>query len=358
MSARHRLGRVFSSRPHPYWVLAAILLSAAALRLWGLGFGLPHWWARPDEESIIAPALRMARGDLNPHWFYWPSLYMYAVGGLFALYLAYLRARGAVPPPDLTAFYFANPERFQYIDRGLSAALGVLSVYLLYRLARAFFPPRTALIAAFFLAVAPLHVRDSHFGVTDVPATAMALASLLAIVAWFEMPSPRRLVVAAACCGLTASVKYNAGIVAVSALAALVIRAIDDRAFGRMAIRAAIFAATAAAGFVAGTPYAILDRASFSAYLSQLSEHLDAGHGLDLGVGWQYHLTTTLPEGLGLPLLAASAAGAVWLGVERPRAALLLLSFPLAYYGAAGATQVVFFRYVIPMIPLLCLAAA
>ncbi len=67
---------------HPGVVLtfAVILAVAAALRLWGVTWGLPHAY-HPDEGSILIHALGFGTGDLNPHWFRWPSLFMYIVSG-------------------------------------------------------------------------------------------------------------------------------------------------------------------------------------------------------------------------------------------------------------------------------------
>src|SRR5207245_2101204 len=46
--------------------------------------------------------------------------------------------------------------------------------------ARELFSRRVALVAAGFLAVAFLHVRDSHFGVTDVPVTFLTVCAFWA----------------------------------------------------------------------------------------------------------------------------------------------------------------------------------
>ncbi|MGB3058399.1 MAG: hypothetical protein WBE17_01555, partial [Anaerolineae bacterium] len=49
--------------------LAAILLIAVALRLWGINFGLPYLY-HPDEPGYVAIAQNMVKtGDLNPHFF-------------------------------------------------------------------------------------------------------------------------------------------------------------------------------------------------------------------------------------------------------------------------------------------------
>jgi hypothetical protein len=61
---------------------------------------------------------------------------------------------------------------------------------------------------------------------------------------------------------------------------------------------------------------------------------------------------------MGWPLLAAGAAGmAVVLWFE-PQVGLLLLSFPISYFIVAGSIRNLFFRYAIPLVPFLCLAAA
>src|SRR5207249_487074 len=77
-----------------------------------------------------------------------------------------------------------------------------------------------------------------------------------------------------------------------------------------------------------------------------------------LDPGWIYHLRFSLLHGLGLPLLAASLAGIVVMAWRRPVEALILGSFPAAYYLVAGDSANVFVRYMMPVIPFLCLSAA
>jgi hypothetical protein len=79
---------------------------------------------------------------------------------------------------------------------------------------------------------------------------------------------------------------------------------------------------------------------------------------LELEVGWIHHLELSLRYGVGLPLLTAGIAGMVGLLVAQTRVAILLLSFPIAYYIVAGSIRNLFFRYTIPVVPFLCLTAA
>ena len=78
----------------------------------------------------------------------------------------------------------------------------------------------------------------------------------------------------------------------------------------------------------------------------------------DVGYGWTHHLTWTLRYGVGVPLMAASLAGLITSGYEDWRRTLLLCAFPIAYYWVAGDSRWVFARYMVPVVPFLCLFAA
>jgi hypothetical protein len=71
-----------------------------------------------------------------------------------------------------------------------------------------------------------------------------------------------------------------------------------------------------------------------------------------------HHLTYSLRYGLSLPLLLAGAAGAVALALREPRRAALLFAFPIFYFSVAGSFGNLFFRYMIPVVPFLVVAAA
>ena len=66
-------------------ILIFIILSAAlALRLLGIDFGLPYVFD-PDEAVIVNHAVAFGRGDLNPHYFNYPSLFMYIMFVIYGL---------------------------------------------------------------------------------------------------------------------------------------------------------------------------------------------------------------------------------------------------------------------------------
>src|SRR5919112_2788963 len=71
--------------PHSNGLLLLILALAAALRIWGLHFGLPNIVTRPDENTIIGAAARFTiNGTIDPDFFNYPTLYLYVIGALYA----------------------------------------------------------------------------------------------------------------------------------------------------------------------------------------------------------------------------------------------------------------------------------
>ena len=207
------------------------------------------------------------------------------------------------------------------ISRSLSAGLGTASVPLVFLIGRRLFSTRAGLLASGFLAIAFLHVRDSHFGVTDVPMTFMVLLAFLVIV---SMPMDRApwwmAALAAVVCGLATSTKYNAALIIAPLLIAVWQRngdrwmyVIDRGRFRRRLPRRHAVRTDCAPE--------VLRRSR-----RDCSRILSGGHAIDEGVGWIHHLTFSLRYGLGLPLLLTALAGLVWLIADDRRAACVVLA--------------------------------
>jgi hypothetical protein len=110
--------------------------------------------------------------------------------------------------------------------------------------------------------------------------------------------------------------------------------------------------------FWLGSPFALLDFPTFVKDLLYELRHLDQGNGIILGKGWWYHLRVSLFFGLGWSLFFLSLAG-IFVFIKKDRKkAVIFLSFPLIYYFLAGKGYTVFLRYVIPVIPFLCVTGA
>lgn len=352
-----------------FWTLCllVILLMATGLRLWGLDFGLPNL-SRPDEQNIsrialfelLVPLLQ-GRGDGNPHWFEYPTLYLYGVSLLYGAYYALGSFLGLFTSvQDLTALYVTDTTNFHMISRGFTALLGIVTVYFVYGLTQTLTYSRvTALWAALLMAVVYLHVRDSHFGVTDVPATFWTTGCLWLCALYYRTQERRFLLLACLTTGLAAATKYPAGLVGLSVLGSYFF-APQSRPMpgGEKLLAVGWLGSFMLLGFFLGSPYVLLDFPTFWKDFHVQREHLAGGHGLDLGAGWVYHARFSLWYGLGPGLLALGVGGLVWSLWRRKSAFWIPALFLLAYYGAMGMTQVVFVRYMIPLVPVLCLYAA
>src|SRR6187549_128386 len=91
--------------------LGVVCLLALALRLFALGYGLPATY-NPDETPILNRALAFAKGDLNPHNFLYPSLYLYALFGWEVLFFVVGRVAGLYHSvADFQHEFFTDPSR-------------------------------------------------------------------------------------------------------------------------------------------------------------------------------------------------------------------------------------------------------
>lgn len=348
-----------ATRSRWLWV---ILFVAAALRLFPVWFGLPYLHARPDEGAAIGHAMAMLDGDLNPHFFHWPSLTFYLLAALFAVASA---ARGVVAGDTQLPVV----EQI-LIGRVLIALAGTATVIVLFAIGRRMQDAATGLVAAALLAVAVLHVRDSHFAMTDIlmtllvtSAVALLLRALAATLraARVEAAHARQFAAAGLVAGLATSTKYSAIAVAAGMAAAqclIWVRAGIKPWSARGWLPSLGFFAALVAGFLATTPYAVLDFQTFSTDLLFDVTHLSGGHGINLGRGWRYHLTTSLPYGAGPLTVAAAAAGIFAVAWRAPDHALVLGAFAAAFYASIGSGYTVFFRYILPLVPVICLLAA
>ena len=345
--------RSASSIGHASLPLALILVLGGILRVVPIWFGLPYTTARPDEETSIGHAIAVLGGDPNPHFFHWPSLTFYVLAGLFQMASTLRELAGL--PAELT-----DGQRL-LIGRGCVALAGTATIAVLFGIGRLVGGRAVGLTAALFLAVSMLHVRESHFAMTDVMMTFFATAALALLLTGFEDGGRRTREWAAAglAAGLAASTKYTAVALLASLAAAQGLLLIRGR---RMTwdvwLPAAAFMAFLVFGFVTATPFAVLDAPRFVRDFAFNMAHLSEGHVVNLGRGWGYHATRSLPYGLSLPIFLAALAGAVPFARRHAAHVLIAGAFALAVYASVGNGYTVFFRYVLPVVPVLCLSAA
>ncbi len=174
-----------NSSAKTFWTLAAILLLAFGLRIWGISFGLPYLY-HADEPIVVNHALAYGSGDLNPHFFNIPPLVSYLLFGVYGVYFLMGRAAGMFHSvADFESLFYANPASFYLLARLIFGVLmGTATVYALYRLVKKHFGNEKGLTAAFFMAVCFLHVSNSHYVYADIP---LLLVMLAAFFSFFNL---------------------------------------------------------------------------------------------------------------------------------------------------------------------------
>ena len=346
--------------------LAAVLGLAFLLRVWGIGFGMPLVDARPDEIEVVGRAVRLLSGDLNPHFFHYPSFFFYLVGAVVAAWTGIAVLTGGTVEEVITAAA-VDPSPFILMARWLSALAGVATVAVVYGIGRRFSGTGVGLVAALFLAVSPLHGRDSHFGTTDVTLALFLSLAVWALLVAYEEGRIRDYAIAGLFSGLAASTKYVGFIMPGALVAAHLMRhapQIHSQGLGvtaRKALNAPgpwVFLGVGLGTFVLTSPYALIDWGLFTSHFRFQLGHLSGGQGLDLGIGAVYHLRHTLPKGLGWPVFVTATGGAI-LALRKERArAVVLLAFPVLFYASTATSRTLFLRYMIPLLPFACVLSA
>jgi hypothetical protein len=337
--------------------LAGALLIAAALRIWGLDYGLPHTQGRPDEDVVVESAYQMfASGSFDPRFYGYPSVPFYAARLALSIYYHAGEIAGKYGQPFDFLFDIAvvSPGIHYRIARAMSVVVALATVWAAYGLGSVGYGERRiGLFAAYALATSYIHVLFSRFATVDVVMTLMVTAAL--VFAMKAAVSQRLLnyVLAGAFSGLAASSKYNAGLVALSIAVPAVLHTLGaDTTKARVATTVKLFLAgvVSVATFALTSPYVFLHVEQVIATLEKLATIL---YSREDTPAWLVHSTTTLPIGLGWPLYLVSLAGlgrALWL--RRP-ADVAVLAFVIPYFLLVGAARTVWPRYVLPLVPAL-----
>jgi 4-amino-4-deoxy-L-arabinose transferase-like glycosyltransferase len=300
--------------------LAAILALAAALRLVGIGYGLPFGnLLDPDEQNIVPRAWEIVHGGgLDPHWFDYPSLLLYV----------------------LAPFQAWQDEPSYLTARLVIAAFGVGGAAAAWWLGRAAYGRTAGLVAAVVVSVETIGVAYSHTAVTDVPMTALITVALaLAVTGRLEW--------AGVAAGLAASAKYPAVFLLVPLLVA---------GWGLWR-RLAISIGLAILAFLATSPFVVVHPRQAWSDASRVQRLArDGWLGFEHDSWALFSFTGKLWSGLG-PVLVIAVVGLVLALRRHTRTDLILAAFVLVYLADLLTIRAHFDRYVLPLVPPLAVLA-
>jgi 4-amino-4-deoxy-L-arabinose transferase-like glycosyltransferase len=342
--------------------LGVVLAVATVLRFWALGSGIP-FAVGADEPEIMTRVVRMmTTGDFNPHFFDYPSLYIYV-----QLAVACARFVLGASAGMWNSLGNVTDANFYLWGRVVTAGLGTATVYLVYLIGSRW-GARHALLAAALMAVLPNHVRESHFVLTDVPMAFFTTLSFLLTLRALEKRTLGAFAWAGAVAGLAAATKYYGGLILVAPLLATYFASGAPRPRPLLALAAV---GAAAGCFLLAAPYTVLDLPGFLNGFAGLSSSLRARPpGAEAGwVTYLKHLTIGLSIGAsgwratgycGMLLLFWGLIHSIVRGITgpgQPRFILLIL-FPVLFFALVSDRTLIFARYLMPVFPFVALLIA
>jgi 4-amino-4-deoxy-L-arabinose transferase-like glycosyltransferase len=344
------------------YLLIGLISVAFMLRVWGINFGLPYLY-HPDEPDKIVTSLRMLKtGDLNPHYFRKPSLFLYLNTLAYVPYLivaqqaGVIRDRTDIPEPTMLAMGVGVEPlpSVVLVARLMSVFFGTAAVGVCFWAAwRLTSRSAVGLLTAALLAVSPTCVMNSRYIAPESLLTLLLLLTLGASAQIWRHGQTRYYVLAGLAAGLTAAAKYNGAIVVLVILVAHFLRE-GLQGWRKRSLYLAIV--LSAVGFVAATPFAILDFTKFIADFSNQSQAYATGHfGMEGNTfGWYLNYLWVF-EG---PVVVLAVIQMIRGVFARSRAVLLVSVFPVAYFVFVNLYVVRNDRLILPLLPFLFILAA
>ncbi|MDO8671733.1 MAG: glycosyltransferase family 39 protein, partial [Dehalococcoidia bacterium] len=339
------------------------ILVGLALRLHGLNWDQGFMF-HPDERAILMKVegglslpmpinfgqlLDPKTSPLNPHWFPYGTLPLYILK-LAGHVLSFIKES-----------YASHDLRL--VGRAISAVFDVGTIFLVYVIGRRIYDRRVGVLGAIFVSLSVIDIQLSHFYAVDVMLAFLITLTIYFCVNLAERRRDRDVVMVGLCLGLSFAVKVSTAPILVPVLAALVLSR-RGQVLGRLL---AILVVAAVAFFLAA-PFSILDHDAFLASVTEQSgmvrrilDYPYTRQYIDTPA-YLYHIVQLGRWGLGPALGIVAWSGLAFATllalVRRRRGDILLLSWVLPYFAITGAFEVKFLRYLLPIVPILCLMGA
>jgi len=171
------------TRRHHFLLALAMLLAGILRLVFITELSLSHW----DEGVYAGFGLGYGPGERGDPWIiYAPPVYPVLVA---------------------LAYWVIAPE--PWVAIAVAAVMGVLGVAAIARLTAAWFTPNASVIAAFLLAIEPLHVAHSRLALTETTFCVGLIATLLCATRALESEGNRSAYFAGAWAGITSLTKFH-----------------------------------------------------------------------------------------------------------------------------------------------------
>jgi len=192
-----------------YWIVQnkhvlGILFIAACLRFPGFLHGLPTY-PNADESVMVSLALKIFKGQWNPHFFYYPSLYFYFNTFLFTCtHIIYhsLHFLGIVKQASTPYWLFIA------VGRGANIIISLFAVWLVYKIGKISFSKLVGMYAMLFMGIMPMHNFYSVRVVPNALLVTMSLSGIYFSCKYLKEKCHTDLYIAAVFSGLAIGTKY------------------------------------------------------------------------------------------------------------------------------------------------------
>ena len=348
-------------------MLTAIVAVGALFRFYNLAWGAPYYHFHMDEHFVLGPADTLRRdvraAAMGPKFFMYSPMMMYLINVVRGGYETLLHPLDLTVPTDQVTY--------MVLSRSIAAAFGTATILIAYAIAARIAGRVAGLLAAFFLACAVLHLRDSHFATTDMPMVFFCMAAV-----WWSLRVAERgdwmsLVGAGASVGAAVASKYT-GLIALGVVGIAYILSPRRPRHVRplmpwavWTVRGMVPIVVAIATFFLLDPLVLwypdkflLDfREQVTDPLTGVTRPIFFAQFADISNLRLYWFTNLLWWSLGPMLEVLGLAGVIWLIARRDKRAAVAASFPVIYYIVAGQTVAPMIRYTLPLAPALAISA-
>ncbi len=327
-------------------VVTGALLFALGVRAWGLLHGELVW--HPDEIFMVVIPLRLLSGDLNPHYFHYPSLHYYLLGLAYAvLYLLDLY-RGLTGNLDewVALHGLFEMERLRDVARWVSVAFSCGTVVVTMSVARRVSGSTAAVITACALAASVLCVRQSQIASVDLTMVFWFVLALWSALRLLDGGRRRHYLISGLFVGLCAGTKYP-GVAAAGAVVGAHLlaggRILDRRLWLAGGVSLVVFSLA--------SPFVWIDFGTFREHFLFQVEHVRQGTQ-EISLPIFHHLWFSLRHNLGEPAWMAMLGAGAWALYRRDRQIGVVLCAFVVAYASISWGELVFVRYAMPLLPL------